>query len=413
MLEKRARPTRERHHGLAVVAEKDQLLGLVAPPAGGIPEVAEEGHGGLGEHVGPRGGAVVAVADAPDAAVLDVPVEAVGGDVLPRGRIEPRGVLDDAAVHVGDVEAAVGALGGIDETAVDVGGAEELLALGLGLLEVDEPAGFREVGAADDVDRGIAEEVVAPGLGGEPCPPIHALPAGRGEAAIGRRAPAPVAEEAAAVRGAEGGIVRRGEGHGISGSEVLVGELAGDLPVSRVEVGADERVAVRDPVEVADVVAGKAPLRPVAGLPLALPGPGGVAVALGVVGDVDVVVEVPEKAGVLVLYRLVRVLPPVGAALVEGLSLVGDAVAVGVAVGMDVEGVALADGDPVAEGEDHAGEVQAIDEDGDLIGAPVAIGVEEALDPAVAHRLGALAGDALHVAAHLRRHTSRRRRPRP
>ena len=66
------------------------------------------------------------MANAPDPAVLNVIVEAVGDDVAPAVGVQPRSILDDTAIHVGDVEAAVWALGGIDEAAVDVRAAEKL-----------------------------------------------------------------------------------------------------------------------------------------------------------------------------------------------------------------------------------------------------------------------------------------------
>ena len=79
-------------------------------------------------------------------------------------------------------------------------------------------------------------------------------------------------------------------------------DFSRDIPVARMDVGGDEWFGISDPVEVADIVMSQAPLGPVAGLFFSNPFIGGVAISLGIVGDIDVVIEIPDETGILMLH---------------------------------------------------------------------------------------------------------------
>ena len=117
-----------------------------------------------------------------------------------------------------------------------------------------------------------------------------------------------------------------------------------------------------------------------------------------VVGRVDPVVHVPEEARFLVLDVGVAALTDAGE---DHLTLVGHAVAVGVAPFHQVVGVGFArQDDAILERQDHAGRDEAIDEHRALVVAAVTLGVLPSADPA--DRLVLAAGVGVHhVADHL------------
>ena len=120
----------------------------------------------------------------------------------------------------------------------------------------------------------------------------------------------------------------------------------------------------------------------------------GIAVALVFVGEVNPVIEVPDEARGLVLHVAAAF-----STFVDFDFLVSHAVAVGVAVGPEVEGVRDADHDAVVEREDHAGKEDVVDEDGVFVVDAIVIGVFMAGDS----RLGSLFSGGvgvLHVGSH-------------
>jgi PKD repeat protein len=118
------------------------------------------------------------------------------------------------------------------------------------------------------------------------------------------------------------------------------------------------------------------------------------AVALVFVGDVDPVVQVPDQAARLVLH-----VAAARAALEDFHLFVGNAIAGGVAVSPQVEGVGDADHDAVVEWQDHARQQKIIDENAVLVINAVAIGVLMAGHAALRLLLAIRVG-GLHVGAH-------------
>ena len=93
---------------LTIGTEKDQFLGGIAPPADRVLQVTHQFLGGFLQHVGlfPVR-LMVLVADPPDAAHLNVLVDSGATGELSVSFIEPGRILNDAPVHVRDVEATV------------------------------------------------------------------------------------------------------------------------------------------------------------------------------------------------------------------------------------------------------------------------------------------------------------------
>jgi hypothetical protein len=73
--------------------------------------------------------------DPPDAPVPYIPVETSLHDGLPGARGEPRGILDNPAVHVGHIKAAIRPSSGINKAAIDIRRPKELTISRFGLLE--------------------------------------------------------------------------------------------------------------------------------------------------------------------------------------------------------------------------------------------------------------------------------------
>ena len=160
-----------------VAAQDEQLLRRVAPPAVGMVEVGDELRRRLVEHVRLRAGLEVLVDQPPDAAAADVLVHAVLLDDLAQvaALADPVPFLDDAAVHVDDVEAAVGAGGHVDRAEVGVGGADEFR-LVVGVAEVGHALVVLDLGAADEPADRFAEQQVAAQVAGSRSPRKIAWP---------------------------------------------------------------------------------------------------------------------------------------------------------------------------------------------------------------------------------------------
>ena len=117
-----------RHHRL-VLLQHQQLLRGVAPPAVRIAEVRHQLRRGLAEHLRRRRAPSHAiVGQPPDAAVADDLVEPVLIDAVAqiRARARPLRLLDDAAIHVSDVQRAVRRGRDVDGPEEWIGGPDEL-----------------------------------------------------------------------------------------------------------------------------------------------------------------------------------------------------------------------------------------------------------------------------------------------
>lgn len=87
------------------------------------------------------------------------------------------------------------------------------------------------------------------------------------------------------------------------------------------------------------------------------------------------------------------------AALVEEFLFIRDPIAIGITVGVEIEGVGFADDEATIERKDHPGQGEIVDEDGMAVVVAVAIGVLVHGDTAdLVELFGAI--DVLHVGAH-------------
>ncbi len=109
------------------------------------------------------------------------------------------------------------------------------------------------------------------------------------------------------------------------------------------------------------------PLSPVTPLFFRRPRAVGEAIALGVVGDVNVVIEIPHQPGILMLDGFLGVVAAIRSALVEQFFLVRHAIARRVAVGKNIQRVRFANRDPIIERQNRARQIQVIDKDRDRL----------------------------------------------
>ena len=151
-------------------------------PAVGVGEVVYELGGGGGEEFRVFVAFGGVVDETVDAAAADVFVEAVLFDDAAEvgAGADPVALLDDAAVDVDYVEAAVGAGGHVERAEVGVGGADELGAGG-GVAEDDLAGVVGDFGAADEAADGFGDEEIAVEVGGEAVAAVDVLPGAAGE----------------------------------------------------------------------------------------------------------------------------------------------------------------------------------------------------------------------------------------
>ena len=150
------------------------------------------------------------------------------------------------------------------------------------------------------------------------------------------------------------------------------------------ELGRLERAGVVDPEKLAVIIVGEPPLSPVSGLLLRLPSPIGELVTFHVVGNVNMVVDVPKHTRVLVLDGSPGPVATVGAFFIEHFLFVRSSVPVGVPVSHDVHGVGFTNRDPIVHWQDHPRQVQVVDEDGGLVHPPIPVRIDESFDSSVA-----------------------------
>ena len=122
--------------------------------------------------------------DAPDAAAVVAFVEFAFGNLLGEPGDDEDDVLDDAVIHVGEIESAVGADAGVHGAEALVGAGDEFL------LGREEACGVRlraaiEFQGADEVAGGVGHEDVAAHLGRKL---IAIVEAGAGDDSVGAQA---------------------------------------------------------------------------------------------------------------------------------------------------------------------------------------------------------------------------------
>ena len=150
------------------------------------------------------------------------------------------------------------------------------------------------------------------------------------------------------------------------------------------------------PPDLALIVLGEAPLATAAGDTFLQGFLGAVpAQTIGVIGLVHPVIHGPDQTALLVLE-----IAALRSADEPGLLGIGDAVAVGVTVDEDVEGVGLVDEHAVVERQDHARQDHLVAEEDVLVELAVALGAFVPRDDADGVVL-VLAIDVLHVGAEL------------
>ena len=347
-------------------AEDEQLLSVVTPPAVGVFEVGDKLLRRFVEHLGKGAGREVVVDEPVDASALDVFGEAVVIDDAAQvaAGLGPVALLDDAAVHVNNVEGSVRTGLGVHRAEVRVGRADELAA-GIGVAQVGDAIAHFDLGATDESADGLGEEEVAFEFLGEAIAAEETFAAGGGEVVEGivlRTKPFLSALDVGNANEREDFAVVDGEFS--SDVEGAIGDGLLEVEWAAFASGVDEP-------GFAVVILTEAPLTAVGGGLFDMSEAVGiVAEAVGVVGGVDPVVHGPDQAAGLVLH----VAAAFAAFVPEGFG-VGDAIAVGVTVPVNVERVGFVDERAVVQRQDHAREEQVVGKDGVLVHFAIAVGV--------------------------------------
>ena len=304
----------ERRGDAGVAFIDEEHLGGVAPPAVWVREVGGELLERFIEHAGLWAGLFAIGHEAVDAAVthdfghaplfdamvaldpIDELVFAISFDVASfhlRADLggEPFLFLNDAAIHVGDVKAAVGAVFGPHWAEIGVGAANEL-ALRIDVVRDGEAAFALEAAEADEAAHGLTCGLEAVKLG-------HQRAAQNRLATAGGEAGEDVLLFEVVTAG--GVVPDFADGVGRAVAFRMLAHAQHGIARGKLEALRGIRTASACAIEMAIVIAGEAPLAEAAigvidGLELAI-----VAQAEADVVGGDDVVEVPKDAGALVL----------------------------------------------------------------------------------------------------------------
>ena len=306
-----------------------------------------------------------------------------------RAGARPRRFLDDAAIHVDDVERAVGRSRHVDRAEKRIGRLDELVPE-IRVAKLREPLGHDRLHAADDAADRLAVNQVALQIGGEAIAAIDVVAGGAGHA---------VERTVGHAHGAHAGLhVRDAHRRAPRNLEVPL-ELFGDGEAAVVDGELEERrQAARAALEphLAVVVLRRAPLRAVRRGRLAPDA-----------GRRPAHAERVDRAVQPVVHRRVEerllVLDVAGSAerAREERLLFRDAVAIRVGELPHLVGIRLHRQHAVAaEGQDEAREHELVDEDGVLLVDAVVVGVFVPRDAADGIELAARVL-VLHVAAQL------------
>ena len=114
------------------------------------------------EHARLGAGLEILVHEAPDASVAIDLIQAILLDHLAEvaAVLDPITFLDDAAVHVHEVEAAVGAVHHVDDTEVRIAGADEF-GLRVRVIDMGDTIDDRDLGSTNETTDGLGDEDVA------------------------------------------------------------------------------------------------------------------------------------------------------------------------------------------------------------------------------------------------------------
>ena len=390
----------ERRHDRLVLLEDEQPLRGVAPPPVRMRQVRDElgrrlaeharlravrldgrrrglsgdrDGGGAGRRAGERRRAVEA--QAPDAAAVNDLVQLVllNLQTQVRSGAGPLAFLDDAAVHVRDVDRPVGRGPHVDRPEERVAAQDELRSR-VGVAQLRQPLGLHDLGAADQPADRLGEQQVSDEILRDAMAADDVRSSGCGRV-VHRADRAPHAEHAA-LHVRQAGDRK----HVVEVRLVLVGDSEGAVMDGHLEVdrsafasGAHEPhlpVVVLHEPPLAVVRSGRLPDDPGRRPPE----------AERVVGAVNPVVEPPHEPALLVLQVAVAADPD---AAVEHFALVRDAVAVGIGqLDHVVRRGFVGEDAVVVERQDRAREHQLVGEDGVLVVGAVAVGVFPPADAA-------------------------------
>ena len=383
---------RERRNDRRVLLEDEQLLRGVTPPSIRVAEVRDQLRCRLVQHPRPRAIAVDAVVcQAPDAAVAHDLVELILLDLFPQvgAGLGPFAFLDDAAVHVRDVERAVGRNRLVDGAEQRVGGANEL-GSGIDVAQLRQSFGDDRAQPPHDARDHFAVQIIAEQLLGQ------TIAAEDGAAGAGRRAGertirhAHDRHAALHVRDGDRGAPRR-----VQAGLEAIGDLEVAVVHRKLEVTGHAAGAPLE-VHLPEVVLRHTPLRAVRAGRLALNPVRRPAHAEGVIGAVHPVVHPPGEMALLVFD--VAGAPEIGR---EQLLAVSDAVVVRIGELPHLVGIRFHRQDRVlAEREYEPREHELVDEHRVLLVDAVVVDV--LVDGNAADRLELAARiGVLHVAADL------------
>ncbi|NDD39743.1 MAG: hypothetical protein EB082_15280, partial [Verrucomicrobia bacterium] len=331
----------------------------------------------------------------PNAATPDVFVEAVleNGFAQVAALARPVALLDDAAIHVHQIQSAVGRGVHVHDAEVGIGAADELALHGLvGIAQARDAVFHLDLRAADQATHRLGEKQIAAQVRRQAVAAKHFRAAGGREVVERLIFRAEACVTALHIR----------ETHEWPHAGEVANELVFRVQRTVVDVRLEvQRAAFAASVHIprlAPVVLRESPLAAVAGrvffqrlLVVTLP-----AQAPRVVGHVEPVVRAPDEAGLLVLH-----VAAAWSARIPELLLVSHAIAVLVTPQIDVLRVGLVDEQFTrAEREDHAREFEVVSEDSVLVHDAVTLAGPVERDAALVREF-ARAIDVLHVGPHL------------
>ena len=172
----------ERGDHRLVPANDDQLLSFISPPTVGVREVADERAGLLIEHAGSRPGLELVVNNPVDPSLADILVQPVGGHHTPQigTPAHPITFLDNAPVHVEDIETAIGT--GLRRQRPEVGilRGDEFSTL-VGIHQHGLAGDVGDLRPANEPSYSLGNEQIAAHILGQSIASIDTLPAAAGE----------------------------------------------------------------------------------------------------------------------------------------------------------------------------------------------------------------------------------------
>ena len=354
---------REGRYDRLVTLQDEELLRGVAPPANRAAEVGHQLSRGFLEHPRLRAGLKVIVDEAPNTAMAGDLVHRVLLDDLPQVATfaHPVAFLDNAAVHVDEVEAAVGTNGHVHDAEVRIRRTDELV-MAMRVGEARDAILDGDFGATDEAADWLGDEHVTTEVRWVAIGTHDFLSTGSGEVI-----------ELLIRQGATSATLVVGEADERPDLHEVVRELALEVVSAVKDRGLEMPeafLAARiTPPDFTLVILRQAPLaatvrdgfleRGLRTIP---------AETISVVGLVQVIVQGPDQAALLVLK-----VATLGSARKPELLGIGHPRPLGVTVDEDVLGVGLIDENAVVEREHHARQDELVAVDQVLVEAAVTL----------------------------------------